>query len=510
MLRPLLACSVAVLALAGASIATAGAQRLLRSADGRGEHPVSGAVAASAGAGPGTAVAFADDSGRRVGGARARRRQHRLAAARGLGAGRRGARRPGRRDRPRRDRRRVGGARRTAGRPLRGPLRRRRPGRSFSGARRHRRRRLVRGRDAPHRRAAGQHRSRWSSAETTRRGRAASCATRAAHRTARSARPARSAGTASDREIAAAPGGGALLAWGRGPVTRRALEVASAAPRRDAARAGPLRRRPYPAVHACGGARRDRVGGVDAPRQPARRRGSPPHTRRQPGRGRSRPVPRDGRLRRPARRARRRRCACSSAWNARGPGAQPNVGLATAQGTGAALGAPGRLRRGRLQPDLTDPGARPRGTPLVPLHPPDPDDDRGARRRPLRRTRRRARRLCSGRPAASGRPRSRSRAPGSSWRGRRGAAAPRSASIADRARAGRRRRARHAACMNDTQQQRSALVFGARNLGRAVIERCAPTAGPSPRSRARRRRWRPPRRRARSRWRATSPIPRAS
>ena len=34
-----------------------------------------------------------------------------------------------------------------------------------------------------------------------------------------------------------------------------------------------------------------------------------------------------------------------------------------------------------------------------------------------------------------------------------------------------RLRARHAACMNDTQQQRSALVFGARNLGRAVIER---------------------------------------
>jgi len=30
-------------------------------------------------------------------------------------------------------------------------------------------------------------------------------------------------------QIAAAPGGGALLAWGRGPLTRRALEVASAA-----------------------------------------------------------------------------------------------------------------------------------------------------------------------------------------------------------------------------------------------------------------------------------------
>ena len=53
-----------------------------------------------------------------------------------------------------------------------------------------------------------------------------------------------------------------------------------------------------------------------------------------------------------------------------------------------------------------------------------------------------------------------------------------------------------AACMDDTQQQRSALVFGARNLGRAVSSACAPTAGPSPRSRARRRPWRPPRRRA--------------
>ena len=37
--------------------------------------------------------------------------------------------------------------------------------------------------------------------------------------------------------------------------------------------------------------------------------------------------------------------------------------------------------------------------------------------------------------------------------------------------AGPAHRARHAASMNDTQQQRSALVFGARNLGRAVIER---------------------------------------
>ena len=52
------------------------------------------------------------------------------------------------------------------------------------------------------------------------------------------------------------------------------------------------------------------------------------------------------------------------AWNARGPGAQPNVGLATAQGTGAALGAPAVFDAGGFSQTSPVP-ALVRGTPLV-------------------------------------------------------------------------------------------------------------------------------------------------
>ena len=75
--------------------------------------------------------------------------------------------------------------------------------------------------------------------------------------------------------------------------------------------------------------------------------------------------------------------------------------------------------------------------------------------------------------------------------------------------------ARHAASMNDTQQQRSALVFGARNLGRAVIERLradgwavaavGPLGGHARRPRERRARWRMARRHHRSGERRAAP-----
>ena len=52
------------------------------------------------------------------------------------------------------------------------------------------------------------------------------------------------------------------------------------------------------------------------------------------------------------------------AWNARGPGAQPNVGLATAQGTGAALGTPAVFDAGGFSQTSPIP-ALVRGAPLV-------------------------------------------------------------------------------------------------------------------------------------------------
>ena len=114
---------------------------------------------------------------------------------------------------------------------------------------------------------------------------------------------ARWAATASDRRSGLA-GRRRAARVGAGPLTRRALDVASAAARGDPARAGHLRRGPHPLVHAHCVRRRHGLGGLDA----ARHRGDdgicPPHPREQPVRGRTRPVARDGRLRGPARRAR--------------------------------------------------------------------------------------------------------------------------------------------------------------------------------------------------------------
>jgi len=164
-------------------------------------------------------------------------------------------------------------------------------------------------------------------------------------------------------QIAAAPGGGALLAWGRGPLTRRALEVASAA--RGATLPGPARSvagriRQFTLSAAPDGtawvawtrratgpttgfARRTRAANRAAV-GPVRSLGTVaygvPHVA----------LDAAGRA--------------LVAWNARGPGAQPNVGLATAQGTGAALGTPAVFDAGGFSQTSPIP-ALVRGAPLV-------------------------------------------------------------------------------------------------------------------------------------------------
>ena len=140
-------------------------------------------------------------------------------------------------------------------------------------------------------------------------------------------------------EIQASPGGGALLAWGQGPLTRRALVVASAQRGAPPSRAGHVRRGQRPLDHAHGVGRRDGVGHLDAARQPRDDRLRPAHPGEQPLRRRSGSA-RSGRWR-TASRASPSGASGSvlATWNARGPGAAANVGLASAQGVGAGLGA---------------------------------------------------------------------------------------------------------------------------------------------------------------------------
>jgi hypothetical protein len=138
-------------------------------------------------------------------------------------------------------------------------------------------------------------------------------------------------------EIAAAPGGGALLAWGQGPLTRRALEVATA--RRGAALPAPAtsvagrvraltlaassdgttwvtwtRRTTGPAT---GFARRTRAANRGAV-GPVQQLGAVAYGVPRVAVGGLQPV--------------------LAAWNAVGPGASANVRLAAAPGIGATLG----------------------------------------------------------------------------------------------------------------------------------------------------------------------------
>ena len=140
-------------------------------------------------------------------------------------------------------------------------------------------------------------------------------------------------------EIQASPGGGALLAWGQGPLTRRALVVASAQ------RGAPL---PGPATSVAGSVRSisltasaDGTAWVTWTRRDSR--GTTGFARRTRAGNRSAVgavrslgtvaygVPRV---------ALGASASVLATWNARGPGAMSNVGLASAQGVGAGLGAP--------------------------------------------------------------------------------------------------------------------------------------------------------------------------
>ena len=140
-------------------------------------------------------------------------------------------------------------------------------------------------------------------------------------------------------EIDASPGGGALLAWGQGPLTRRALVIASAqrgAPLPGAATsvAGSVRSITL-AASADGTAwvtwtRRDSGGTTGFARRTRSK------NRAAVGPVRSFGVVAYG----VAHVALGASGNVLAAWNARGPGAAPNVLLASAQGNGSALGAP--------------------------------------------------------------------------------------------------------------------------------------------------------------------------
>ena len=165
-------------------------------------------------------------------------------------------------------------------------------------------------------------------------------------------------------QIQASPGGGALLAWARGPLTRRALEVSSAQRGAPLPRAGVVRRRPGARHHARGLGRRDGLGRLDAARRWAGHRlcarvPAPSTAGRSARSGRWGPSPTARRTSRWARPG-----ACSWPGTSAVLAMAATVGLASAQGTGTALGSARHLRRRRLQPDLADPRAQ-SSTPLV-------------------------------------------------------------------------------------------------------------------------------------------------
>jgi hypothetical protein len=176
--------------------------------------------------------------------------------------------------------------------------------------------------------------------------------------------PARSLGRDGVRpEIQASPGGGALLAWGQGPLTRRALVIASA--QRGAALPGPATsvagsvRSLTLAASADGTAwvtwtRRDRSGSTGFARRT-----------RASNRSAVGPVQSLGTV---AYGVPRVAFGASSgvvaAWNVGGPSVAANFGLASAQGVGARLAAPRIFDAGGFTQTSPTP-AWLRATPLV-------------------------------------------------------------------------------------------------------------------------------------------------
>jgi hypothetical protein len=164
-------------------------------------------------------------------------------------------------------------------------------------------------------------------------------------------------------QIQASPGGGALLAWGQGPLTRRALVIASAQ------RGAPL---PGPATSVAGSVRSitltasaDGTAWVTWTRRD--RNGTTGFARRTRASNRSAvgPVQSLGTVAYGVPRvAFGASGSVLAAWNARGPGAVANVGLASTQGAGAGLGTPRIFDAGGFSQTSPTP-AWLRATPLV-------------------------------------------------------------------------------------------------------------------------------------------------
>ena len=164
-------------------------------------------------------------------------------------------------------------------------------------------------------------------------------------------------------QIQAAPGGGALLAWARGPLTRRALEVSSAQrgaplPGRASSVAGRVRTIGLSASQDgtawVAWTRRDSSGTTGYARRT-----------RASNRGAVGPVQSLGPVAYGSPHvALGASDSVLAAWNARGPGAAANVGLAAAQGTGATLGAPVPFDAGGFSQTSPIPAFL-RSTPLV-------------------------------------------------------------------------------------------------------------------------------------------------
>jgi hypothetical protein len=165
-------------------------------------------------------------------------------------------------------------------------------------------------------------------------------------------------------EIQPSPGGGALLAWGQGPLTRRALVVASAQ------RGAPL---PGPATSVAGSVRSttltasgDGTGWVTWTRRDSSGTTGFARRTRASNRAAVGPVQSLGTVAYGVPRvALGASGSVLAAWNARGPGGTaPNVGLASAQGAGPALGRPVVFDAGGFSQTSPTPALQ-RGAPLV-------------------------------------------------------------------------------------------------------------------------------------------------
>jgi hypothetical protein len=164
-------------------------------------------------------------------------------------------------------------------------------------------------------------------------------------------------------EIQASPGGGALLAWGQGPVARRALVVASAQ------RGEPL---PGPATSVAGSVRSltltgsaDGTAWVTWTRRDSSATTGFARRTRSSNRSAVGPVRSLGTVAYGVPHvALGASGSVLATWNARGPGAMANVGLASAQGAGTQLGAPTIFDAGGFSQTSPSP-AWLRSTPLV-------------------------------------------------------------------------------------------------------------------------------------------------